>query len=267
MSNKVLEIKNLTIEFNDKTKSEIVVRNFDLELSRGEKLGIVGESGSGKSMISLAIVGIDKKEEMNKTGRIQFDNIDILSCEKKILREVQGRRIGIVFQEPMTSLNPVRKIGWQIEEVLKIHFKLSKEERYKKVISVLKKVELDDVNRIYNSYPHQLSGGMRQRVMIAIAIIGEPEILIADEPTTALDYKVQGKILKLIDKINREMNMSIIFVSHDLSIVKELCDRVIVMKDGEKVEEGVAEEIFNDPRALYTKQLINAIPKGEIMTK
>lgn len=259
----VLEVRDLNIEFHDHLIPETVVYDFDLTLKAGEIVGLVGESGSGKSMSALAIAGLLSRHDMKKTGQILFDGIDLLTCERKVLRSYQGSEIGIVFQEPMTSLNPVKKIGWQVEESLRIHTDLSKEERYKKAIEALMNVELAEPERVYQQYPHELSGGMRQRVMIAAAMISNPRLLIADEPTTALDVTIQAQIVKLLKRLNKEQGTAILFISHDLSLVKQVCQRVLVMKEGRVVEEGPVEQIFHHPQDAYTKRLIEAIPKCE----
>ncbi len=260
----ILSVKDLNIEFHDHSIPETVVFDFDLELNKGDIVGIVGESGSGKSMSALAIAGLLSRKDMKKRGEILFEGKDLLTCSRKELREYQGDEISIIFQEPMTSLNPVKKIGWQVEESLRLHHKeLTKEERKAKAIQMLLDVELDDAEKVYNSYPHELSGGMRQRVMIASAMICEPQILIADEPTTALDVTIQEQIVELLKKINREKQTAILFISHDLSLVRQLCERVIVMQGGYIVESGNTEEIFNHPKEEYTKNLIRAIPKIE----
>lgn len=260
---KLLEVIDLNIEFRDHLIPETVVYDFDLSLDTGDIVGIVGESGSGKSMSALAIAGLLNRHDMKKQGQILFEGINLLTCPRQELRKIQGNDIGIVFQEPMTSLNPVKKIGWQVEESLKIHTEMNKEERRRKAIEALQSVELEDPEGIYDKYPHELSGGMRQRVMIAAAIVCEPKILIADEPTTALDVTIQAQIIKLLEKINREKRTAILFISHDLSLVRQLCERIIVMQGGYIVETGSTEQIFHQPEQEYTKKLIAAIPRCE----
>ena len=259
----LLEVKDLNIEFHDHLIPETVVYDFDLELKPGEIVGLVGESGSGKSMSALAIAGLLSRRDMRKKGQILFEGLDLLTCERSQLRKIQGNEISMIFQEPMTSLNPVKRIGWQIEESLRIHTELNKEERYQKAIEMMKELELPDPERLYRQYPHELSGGMRQRVMIAAAMICNPRILIADEPTTALDVTIQAQIVELLKRMNREKQTSILFISHDLSLVKQLCERVLVMKGGYIVETGPTQEVFTHPKEEYTKRLIAAIPKVE----
>ena len=259
----LLEVKDLNIEFHDHLIPETVVYDFNLELKPGEIVGLVGESGSGKSMSALAIAGLLSRRDMRKKGQILFEGLDLLTCERSKLRKIQGNEISMIFQEPMTSLNPVKRIGWQIEESLRIHTELNKKERYQKAIEMMKEVELPDPERLYRQYPHELSGGMRQRVMIAAAMICNPRILIADEPTTALDVTIQAQIVELLKRMNREKKTSILFISHDLSLVKQLCERVLVMKGGHIVETGPTQEVFTHPREEYTKRLIAAIPKVE----
>ena len=259
----LLEVKDLNIEFHDHLIPETVVYDFDLELKAGEIVGLVGESGSGKSMSALAIAGLLSRRDMHERGQILFDGLDLLTCERSKLRKIQGNEISMIFQEPMTSLNPVKRIGWQIEESLRIHTELNKEERYQKAIEMMKEVELPDPERLYRQYPHELSGGMRQRVMIAAAMICNPRILIADEPTTALDVTIQAQIVELLKRMNREKQTSILFISHDLSLVKQLCERVLVMKGGYIVETGLTQEVFAHPKEEYTQRLIAAIPKVE----
>ena len=260
----LLKVENLNIEFHDHDVPERVVNQLNMVLHQGEILGIVGESGSGKSMTAMAIAGLLRLHDMKMEGKILFEGNELLHTDRETLRQLQGNQIGIVFQEPMTSLNPVKRIGWQVEESLRIHRpELSKEERYMRVIKALEEVELDNPQLVYKKYPHELSGGMRQRVMIASAMICEPKLLIADEPTTALDVTIQLQIVKLLQRLNQEKKMAVLFISHDLSLVKRLCDRVIVMHNGSMVETGRTEEIFYSPKEDYTIKLISAIPKLE----
>ena len=260
----LLKVENLNIEFHDHDVPERVVNQLNMVLHQGEILGIVGESGSGKSMTAMAIAGLLRRHDMKMEGKILFEGNELLYIDRETLRQLQGNQIGIVFQEPMTSLNPVKRIGWQVEESLRIHRpELSKEERYMRVIKALEEVELDNPQLVYKKYPHELSGGMRQRVMIASAMICEPKLLIADEPTTALDVTIQLQIVKLLQRLNQEKKMAVLFISHDLSLVKRLCDRVIVMHNGSMVETGRTEEIFYSPKEDYTIKLISAIPKLE----
>ena len=261
----ILDVTDLHIEFHDHDAPEVAVEDFDLMLGKGEIGGIVGESGSRKSLSALAIAGLLNRKSLTKSGRIMFDDNDLLTCDRKTLRSYQGDEISIIFQEPMTSLNPVKRIGWQVEEPLYIHHpEITREQRKEKAIAMLKAVGLDKAEDVYYMYPHELSGGMRQRVMIAAAMIGDPKILIADEPTTALDVTVQAQIVELLKKLNKEMGTSIIFISHDLSLVNQLCQRVIVMQKGNIVESGRTNEVFLHPRDPYTKKLIAAIPKIDL---
>lgn len=262
MSNTLLEIRHLNIEFYDHDIPESVVNDFNFTMECGEIVGIVGESGSGKSMTAMAIAGLLRRHDMKKSGEIIFEGTELLNAKRSIVRQYQGNDISMVFQEPMTSLNPVKRIGWQVEESLRLHHpEMSKQERYDKTIESLRDVELDNPEKIYRQYPHELSGGMRQRVMIASAMICGPKLLIADEPTTALDVTIQLQIVKLLQRLNKEHNTSILFISHDLSLVKRLCHRIVVMNKGDIVESGATENIFYHPKEEYTKQLIDAIPR------
>lgn len=259
MNEYVLEINHLNIEFHDHERPETVVEDVSLKIKKGEILGIVGESGSGKTMTALAVAGLLSRKDIEKSGEIIFQGKNLLTCDRKELREVQGDDIAMIFQEPMTSLNPVLKIGVQIEESLRLHTDLDKEERKKRALKLMDEVELDA--EVYDKYPHELSGGMRQRVMIAAAMICGPKILLADEPTTALDVTIQEQIVELLQKLNREKGTTILFISHDLSLVKKLCERVVVMEDGKMVEVGLTEDIFYHPKEAYTKKLIASIPQ------
>lgn len=267
MNDNMLEVIDLHIEVSDRIDSETLVNDFDLTIAPGEIVGIVGESGSGKSMSALAIAGLLSRKDMTKRGTISFCGNNLLTVSRSVLRSVQGKEIGMVFQEPMTSLNPVKTIGWQVEEALRVHEELSDEDLKSRAILMLKDVELDNAEEIYDKYPHELAGGMRQRVMIAAALVCEPKLLIADEPTTALDVTIQAQILELLRKINREKGTAILFISHDLSVVKSLCKRVLVMNKGDIVETGLTKEVFENPKEDYTKRLIDAIPKFKKLTE
>lgn len=212
----------------------------------------------------MAIAGLLRRHDMKKSGEILFEGTELLHAKRSLLRQYQGNDISMVFQEPMTSLNPVKRIGWQVEESLRLHRpEMTKQERYERAIESLRNVELDQPEKVYKQYPHELSGGMRQRVMIASAMICEPRLLIADEPTTALDVTIQLQIVKLLQRLNQEKKTSILFISHDLSLVKRLCHRIVVMNKGDIVEAGDTENIFYHPKDAYTKQLIDAIPRLE----
>lgn len=256
----MLRVEDLSIWFEDRGTLEKVVKGISFSMDSGEILGIVGESGSGKTMTALTIAGILKKNARIEGGKIAFEGKELLSLTGKELRDIQGKEISMIFQGPMTALNPTLRIGRQVEETLLLHEKMSRKERKERAFQALRDVELKDIESVYKKYPHELSGGMRQRVMIAAAVIDRPKLLIADEPTTALDVHTQEGILTLLKKLNKKYKMGILFISHNLRVVKELCSRVLVMKEGEIVEEGTAEAIFADPKTAYTRELIEAIP-------
>lgn len=261
----MLKIKDLSIRFRDKLGDFTAVQDFDLEMNAGEIVGIVGESGSGKSMTCHAIMGLLRRKGVEVSGVAEFDGRDLLSMTDEELRTYQGEELSIIFQEPMTSLNPTMKIGRQVEESLRIHTKLSRRERKARALETMKLAELDEPEKIYGSYPHELSGGMRQRVMIASALVLRPQLLIADEPTTALDVTIQAEILKTLKEINRKEGTSILFISHDLGVIRALCQRVVVMQNGLIVEQGTVEQVFHNPREKYTKKLIAARPTHKRM--
>ena len=255
----MLTVKDLKIEFFDHELPEVAVEDVDFVINDGDILGIVGESGSGKSMTAMAIAGLLNRKDLTKSGVIDLDGTDLLNSKRKDLRELQGKDIGFVFQDPLNSMNPVLKVGYQVEEALRVRkktFNISKEEMKKRALEVMESVGLTDVERIYDSYPHEISGGQRQRAQIAAALIMKPKLLICDEPTTALDVTVQKKIIDVLKELNKKNGTSILFISHDLSVVRALCDRVVVMKDGLVMEQGSVDEIFNNPKNEYTKQLV-----------
>jgi len=257
----MLEIKNLHIEFTGSRAAE-AVHGISLSMAEGETLGLVGESGSGKTVTALSVAGL-LRSSARVSGEINFRGRNLLELSPEEKRRVQGREIGMIFQEPMTSLNPLMRVGPQIEEVLRIHTSLPAERRRELAIEVMGKVGLPEPELCYRKYPHQLSGGQRQRAMIASAMIIDPGLLIADEPTTALDVTVQAQIIELLARINRNRGVGILFISHDLNVVRKLCKRVAVMQNGCIVETGDTEQIFTSPQHEYTKKLIAAIPRRE----
>lgn len=258
----MLTVKDLCIKVHDRKTTDTLVYDVDLSMDKGDILGIVGESGSGKTMTALAIAGLLSRHDMEKSGQIIFEGINLLEVERKVLRKIQGNEITMVFQEPLNSFNPLKKVGWQVEEGLRVHTVMDKFEMKERAIEALRDVELSNPEAVYNSYPHELSGGMRQRAMIAAAMIIQPKLIIADEPTTALDVTIQAEIVELLKRINKERGTAILFISHDLSLVNTLCENVLVMQNGLVVESGRCENIFNNPKEDYTKKLISAIPKN-----
>jgi len=263
--NILLRAEHMTVAFHEDGEWDEVVKNADFAIRKGEILGVVGESGSGKSMTALAIMGLLKEHGRITEGRLFFDNRELTELSTEEYRALRGCEMSMVFQEPMTSLNPVFTVGKQMEEMLKLHpeFVSSKAVYKQTVLQALRDAGLKEPEQLYGKYPHELSGGMRQRVMIAMAMILRPKLLIADEPTTALDVTIQAKILKLLKEINQKYGISILFISHDLNIIRKMCDRVIVMCKGEMVEQGSVEQIFEAPQQEYTKKLLHAA-LGEI---
>ena len=256
----LLNIENLSIGFTKRRKTNTVVDHISLEVKKGEILGIVGESGSGKTMTALAVMGLLPASAKILSGGIHFLGNNLLAMEEKKLRRLRGPEISMVFQDSMTSFNPLLTIGDQVEEMLRLHSKYTKEECKALTLEALTEVGLSEPHEIYHRYPHQLSGGMRQRAMIAMAMVAGPKLVIADEPTTALDVTTQSKILKLLQRMNDKHGTSIILISHDLRVIQSICGRAIVMKDGKIVESGMAKELFAHPNTEYTKQLVAAVP-------
>ncbi|GAA9878469.1 ABC transporter ATP-binding protein [Helicobacter pylori] len=259
----ILEVKDLkTYFFTDKGVNK-AVDGVSFGLKKSQTLCIVGESGSGKSITSLSILGLIEKPGQIVGGSIQFLGQDLLQLkEKQMQKEIRGKKIGMIFQEPMTSLNPSYTVGFQINEVLKIHHpNLNKKERLERVVYELEHVGIPHAGDKYHEYPFNLSGGQCQRVMIAMAMVCEPEILIADEPTTALDVTIQAQILELMKELQQKKGTSILFITHDLGVVAQIADEVVVMYKGHVVEQASAKELFADPRHPYTKALLSAIPK------
>ena len=254
----MLEIRDLHVKFHNRDRE--AVQGVSLTIHDGEIVGLVGESGSGQSVTAMSVAGLLPRKSCDYSGQVLLDGAELLHADRALLRQVQGRDMGVVFQEPMTSMDPVMRIGPQIEECLLNHRRLSKAQRRQLALEAMAQVELPEPERIYRKYPHELSGGMLQRVMIAAAIVSRPKLLLADEPTTALDVSVQAEILTLLKKLNRESGMAIMLISHDLHVVRKLCSRVAVMQRGKLVEDRPMEDIFRNPRHPYTRQLIAAIP-------
>lgn len=258
----MLSVQDLSVSFESNNKVTIGVKNVSFELQSHEILGIVGESGSGKSVTSLAILGLLSKNA-SVNGKIIFNKTDLTKISDTLFQEIRGNEISMIFQEPMSSLNPSLTCGFQVVEILRQHKNISKKEAKKQVIALFKKVKLPRAETIFNQYPHQISGGQKQRVMIAMAIACKPQILIADEPTTALDVTVQKEIIELLKELQQETKMSIIFITHDLALVSEIANTVLVMYKGEIVEQGLVKNVFQAPQHNYTKALINSKPTLE----
>jgi peptide/nickel transport system ATP-binding protein len=257
MSEALLEVKKLQVAF---AREEPVVKDIAFEIYAGETFALVGESGSGKSMTALAVLRLLPANATIKADAINLQGVNLLQKPEADLCQVRGRRIAMIFQDPMTSLNPVMSIGEQVAEVIKIHFSLSNDGLYQRALELLQQVELPEPERRYREYPHQLSGGQRQRVMIAMALAGEPDLLIADEPTTALDVTIQAQILTLLKNIQEQTGMALWLISHDLALVSNIAERVAVMQRGEIVETSANTELFNNPQHPYTRKLLAALP-------
>ena len=260
----LLSIQNLVVSFGTKKKRSEIIHSISFDVYENEIVGIVGESGSGKSVTSLSIMGLLPKKTAFLNGSISFEDQDLLKLDEKSYRKLRGKDIAMIFQEPMSALNPSLKCGYQVSEILRLHLKMNYSEAKKETISLFKKVKLPRPDEIFNSYPHQISGGQMQRVMIAMAIACKPKLLIADEPTTALDVTVQKEILTLLKSLQQETKMAMLFISHDLNLVSEIADRVVVMYKGDVVEDATASEIFHNPQAEYTKALLAARPSLEV---
>ena len=256
----LLSVKNLSISFGNSKKRTKVLYDIHFEIPPNKIIGIVGESGSGKSITSMAIMGLLPKKQTFIEGKIEFEEKNLLQESSKQLQKIRGNEIAMIFQEPMSALNPSLTCGFQVVEILQNHLHLSSSEAKKETLSLFEKVKLPRPKEIYNSYPHQISGGQIQRVMIAMAIACKPKLLIADEPTTALDVTVQKEILQLLKEVQEETKMSLIFISHDLNLVSEIADRVIVMYKGKIVEEGSVFSVFKFPKDPYTKALLASRP-------
>jgi len=264
MENQLLKVKDLRIAFNTEGRINEVIKGIDLNINRGEIIGLVGESGSGKSVTGLSLLGLLPADNAKITGSIEYNHEgktkQLIGLEDNLFRKIKGKSISMIFQEPMSSLNPVFTCGYQVDEMTRLHLKYSKQQAKEATLDFFKKVGLPEPLRIYNSYPHQISGGQIQRVMIAMAISCHPDLLIADEPTTALDVTIQKKILDLLVNIRDEFGISILFISHDLGVIRSITSRVNVMYKGSILEEGLTEEVLKHPQHLYTQGLIACKP-------
>lgn len=260
---KLVEVKKLNVGLKSRKEDLGLIRDLDLNIGRSQIVGLVGESGCGKSLTALSIIGLLSREVELKSGEIFLDGEDLLKKSKKEMRELRGRDISMIFQEPMRALNPLHKAGRQVEEVLYIHRKISRAEARRQVLDIFKEIGIKSPEKVYESYPHQLSGGINQRIMIAIATILEPKLLIADEPTTALDVTIQAQILALMKGLREDKGTAILLITHDLAVVSQTCDYVYVMYGGQLVEGADVRTLFRDPKHPYTKALIRSIPRVE----
>lgn len=255
----ILEVKDLGVDFWVEGEWVPAAKNLSYEIAAGEVLAIVGESGSGKSASSMALLGLTPQNG-RVFGSVKLAGEELVTATSKRLRELRGSGIAVIFQEPMTALNPVYTIGFQIMETLRVHFNMTNEKAKQRAVELLTMVDLPDPEKAFNSYPHQLSGGQRQRAMIAQAISCDPKLLIADEPTTALDVTIQAEILDLLRDLHKRLNSAILLITHDMGVVADLADRVLVMKDGAMVEQGSSRQIYKSPQQVYTQQLLAAVP-------
>jgi len=261
MSSQLLSVKNLKTSFFTHVGEVQAVRGVSFDVEQGKVLGIVGESGSGKSVTSLSIMGLLQYPGRVVGGEILFEEKNLLACGKREMRRIRGKDIAMIFQDPMTSLNPVYTVGNQIVEMILEHEKITKEQARERAIEMLQMVGIPSPEKRIHNYPHEFSGGMRQRAMIAMALACRPKLLIADEPTTALDVTIQAQILNLIKGLNQQLSMTTILITHDLGVVATLCERIVVMYGGLIMETGTADEIFYDPQHPYTMGLLDSIPR------
>lgn len=260
----VLEVRNLSIGFSSFGESVEIVKGVSFDVKRGETVGIVGESGCGKSITALSVMRLIKAPPGVITGEICLEGRDLLKLSEAEMRRVRGNDISMIFQEPMTSLNPVLTVGTQLTEVLRLHRGMSREQANERSIAMLKSVNIAMPEQRMNEYPHQLSGGMRQRVMIAMALSCNPKLLIADEPTTALDVTIQAQILDLMARLGSDTGTSIVLITHDLGVVSEICSRALIFYCGKVVEEGTSEQLLSNPLHPYTRGLLDSLPKAGV---
>ncbi len=261
-NNVLLDVRNLTTRFKLDDGILTAVDGVSFTVNKNQTVGIVGESGCGKSVTAFSILGLVSAPGKIEGGEILFDNQDLVKLSKREMRKIRGNKIGMVFQEPMTSLNPVFTVGFQITEALKLHLGMNAKTAKEKAIELLTAVKIPSPEQRFKEYPHQLSGGMRQRVMIAMALSCNPELLICDEPTTALDVTVQAQVLRLIDQLKQAIGMSVMIITHDLAVISEVADKVIVMYAGRIVEESLEKDIFTNPLFPYTEALLKSIPSN-----
>jgi oligopeptide/dipeptide ABC transporter ATP-binding protein len=261
MSAPLLNVSDLHVSFATEEGTVKAVDGVSLDLRAGEILSIVGESGSGKTVTALTVMGLSRGPNTTIAGEVRLGGKELVTAEEDEMRRIRGERIAMVFQDPMTALNPIYKVGHQIVEEIRAHEDISKEEARNRAIEALRSVGIPNPDRRYHSYPHEFSGGMRQRAMIALALVLEPEILIADEPTTALDVTIQAQILRLLEELNQERGLAVILITHDLGVVAEVADRTLVMYAGRVVEEGTLDDIFYDPQHPYTWGLLGSLTR------
>jgi peptide/nickel transport system ATP-binding protein len=260
----LLEIRNLSLACQQADGTSLsLVRELSLQLQRGQSLGLLGESGSGKSLTALALLGLLPPGIQRTNGSVHFDGHELQNLSEKELRHFRGGRIALVFQDPATALNPVLRVGYQIDEVLRLHRQLDKHQRKREIVHLLQEVQLPEPESLGRRYPHELSGGQRQRIMIAMALAGEPELLVADEPTTALDVTVQAEILKLIASIREQRGLSMLWISHDLGVVAQCCEEIAVLYRGDLVERGSVEQVLRHPQHQHTRFLLDSLPKRQ----
>ena len=258
----LLEVRNLHTEFSTPAGAVKAVRGVSFDLDRGTVLGVVGESGSGKSVTAYSILQILEKNGKIVSGSVKLDGKELVGADKSLLKQIRGNRISIIFQDPMTSLNPTYTVGHQLMEAILLHTNRTNKQARDRAVEMLRLVNVNEPEKRLSQYPHELSGGMRQRVMIAMALACEPDILIADEPTTALDVTIQAQILELMQKLRKEMGMAILMITHDLGVVAQMCDQVIVMYAGTVCEKGSVEDIFYRPSHSYTRGLLRSVPSA-----
>src|SRR6266446_5789471 len=261
MSTPLLEVRNLSVQFRTRDGIVQAVSDLSYTLRRGETLGVVGESGSGKSVTSLAIMGLLNRNFADVTGEILFEGTDLLKLSPDQLRKIRGRDISMIFQDPFACLHPMYRVGWQIGEAVRAHEDVSKSTALKRAVELLDAVGIPNAKVRAKDFPHQFSGGMRQRAMIAMALVHNPDVLIADEPTTALDVTVQAQILELVDRLRREQHLALILITHDLGVVAGAADRVAIMYAGRVVEQGGLDAVFATPSHPYTRGLLACLPR------